>query len=241
MEDADVLLYVGAGFQPAVADVAERRDRGSVDVLAQVQLQTGDSPAIEAQEAADEGEDAPDEPHAESGLDPHFWLDPELMTTVVDEVEAALSAASPADAETFRANARAYRTELDTLDADYRQGLDSCARHEIVTSHAAFYYLASRYGLTQLPIVGLSPDAEPSPQRLAELADQIEADGVTTVFYETLVSPHVAETLAREAHVATAVLNPIEGLTKQQIDDGANYLTVMRDNLAALRKALDCS
>jgi zinc transport system substrate-binding protein len=241
MEDADLVLYVGAGFQPAVADVAERRERGSVDVLGQVQLQTGDAAAIEAQEAEDEGDDATGEPHAESGLDPHFWLDPELMTTVVDEVEIALSDASPADAETFRANADAYRAELATLDTDYRSALASCARDEIVTSHAAFYYLASRYGLTQLPIVGLSPDAEPSPERLAELADQIETDGVTTVFYETLVSPQVAEALAAEAHVTTAVLNPIEGLTKQQIDDGASYLTVMRDNLAALRDALACT
>jgi zinc transport system substrate-binding protein len=242
LDDADVVLYVGAGFQPAVAGVAkQRRGRGSVDVLSRVHLQRGDARAIEAQEAADEGGKSSDGQQPGSGLDPHFWLDPELMATVVDEVEAALSDATPADAESFKANADAYRAELETLDAAYRRRLRSCARDEIVTSHAAFFYLAKRYGLTQLPIVGLSPEAEPSAARLAQLADRIEADGVTTVFYETLVSPSVAQALAREAHVTTAVLNPIEGLTKDQIDKDADYLSIMRDNLAALRRALGCS
>jgi zinc transport system substrate-binding protein len=119
--------------------------------------------------------------------------------------------------------------------------LASCQRDEIVTSHAAIFYLAKRYGLTQLPITGVSPEAEPDPARLADLADTVKADGITTVFYEDLVSPDVAKTLAREAHVHTAVLNPLEGLTKDELDKGDDYLSVMRDNLAALRKALDCT
>jgi zinc transport system substrate-binding protein len=173
-------------------------------------------------------------------VDPHFWLDPQLMIAAVDEVEAALSEASPDAAATFEANARAYKEELTALDEELAAGLGSCERDEIVTSHAAFYYLAQRYGLTQLPITGLSPEAEPDPERLSELADQIEADGITTIFYETLVSPDVAETLAREAGVEAAVLNPIEGLTEQQVEDGDDYASVMRDNLAALQEALGC-
>lgn len=244
LEDADVVLYLGAGFQPAVAEIAERRDDGSVDLTATIPLEAGDVEALEDQEAAAEGgqgDDGEEEEHEESGLDPHFWLDPQLMSAAVDEVEAALSEASPDDADTFRTNAQAYKDELGALDDEFATGLASCERDEIVTSHAAFFYLAQRYGVTQLPITGLSPEAEPDPARLAELADQIEAEGITTVFYETLVAPDVAETLARETGADAAVLNPIEGLTEDQIDDGADYVSVMRDNLAALQEALGCS
>lgn len=224
LEDADVVLYLGQGFQPAVAEIADRRDAAAFDLLDEIQLEAGASDALEE----------------ESDLDPHFWLDPQLMITAVDEIEAALSEASPDEAATFRANAQAYKDELTALDDEFATGLGSCERDQIVTSHAAFHYLAERYGLTQLPITGLSPEAEPDPARLADLADQIESEGITTIFYETLVSPDVAETLAREADVDAAVLNPIEGLTQDQVDAGDDYASVMRDNLAALQEALGC-
>jgi zinc transport system substrate-binding protein len=230
--DADLVVYLGHGFQPAVAELAGRREQGSVDVLDKVQLQRGDVEAIQAEEGSGAGE--------ESGLDPHFWLDPTLMAAAVDEVTEALAGASPDDADTFRANATRYQDELQKLDTEFRAGLGDCDRQEIVTSHAAFYYLARRYHLTQLPITGLSPEAEPDAARLAALADEIEAKGITTVFYEELMSPKVSEALAREAGVRTAVLSPIEGLSREEIDAGKDYAAVMRDNLAALRQALGC-
>ena len=126
------------------------------------------------------------------------------------------------------------------LDGDLASGLAQCDRRVIVTAHAAFGYLALRYDLTQRAISGLSPESEPDPDRLAELADVVEADGITTIFYESLVPPDLAETLAREADVTTAVLNPIEGLTDDEEADGATYETLMRENLASLRASLDC-
>ena len=213
IEDADLVLYLGKGFQPAVAKVAERRDEGSVDLFDVVELQEGD---------------------------PHFWLDPRLLAEAVDAVAEALAKAAPDHAEAFEANATRYKEELHRLDQDFERGMADCDRREIVTSHAAFFYLAERYGLTQLPIAGLSPEVEPSADRLASLTDQIEAKGVTTVFFEDLVSPRAAETLAREAGVQTAVLSPIEGLSEEQVDAGKDYAAVMRDNLAALRLALGC-
>jgi zinc transport system substrate-binding protein len=213
LEDADLVLYLGRGFQPAVADVARRRGATAVDLLEAVKVDRGD---------------------------PHFWLDPQLMSTAVDGVAAALVKTSAGDAARFQANARRYKAALAALDDEFRQGLSACARKEIVTSHAAFLYLARRYGLTQLPVAGLSPEAEPDASRLAELADQIKAKGITTVFYEELVSTRVAETLAREAGVKTAVLSPIEGLSDEEVEAGKNYAAVMRDNLAALRQALGC-
>jgi zinc transport system substrate-binding protein len=231
--DADVVLYLGKGFQPAVADVADQQGDRAVDLTKGVHLEAGASDALKAEEGGGGN-------HS-SAVDPHFWLDPTRMADAVDEIEAALAKADPDDAATFAANAQRYQDELATLDHDMQAGLANCRRDEIVTSHAAFFYLAERYGLRQLPISGLSPDAEPDPDRLSDLTDRIERDHITTVFYETLVSPDVARTLAREAHVDTAVLDPIEGLTKKDADAGKDYLAVMRDNLAALRDALGCT
>jgi zinc transport system substrate-binding protein len=243
--DADVVLYLGEGFQPAVAEIVEdQRDGTSVDLLSTVDLDEGASEALEEEEGeVHEGEE--DEHAGEEGgehaVDPHFWLDPQRFADAVGEVEAALAEASSADAATFESNAAAYAGELSALDAEIERALSSCERDQIVTSHAAFHYLAERYGLTQLPISGLSPESEPDADRIAELTDLIEEQGITTVFYETLVSPDVAEALAREADVDTAVLNPIEGLTDEQVDAGDDYGSVMRQNLAALGDALGCS
>ena len=143
----------------------------------------------------------------------------------------------------FRTSTRSpptFEAQVGALDRDFRTGLTGCARTTIVTSHAAFGYLSARYGLVQEPIAGLAPDAEPSPARLAELAELVRREGVTTIFTERLVSPKVAETLAREVGVTTSVLDPLEGLTEQEVASGADYLSVMRADLKALQAALGC-
>lgn len=207
VEDADVVVFVGGGFQPALQEVASRTGATVLDVLP-----------------------------ADAGEDPHVWLDPRQLVRIVEAVGDALSAAAPDDARTFEANAEAYVGELEALDAELQQGLATCERRLLVTTHAAFGHLADRYGLTQRSIAGSSPEAEPDPATLGALADVVDAEGVTTVFTEPLVAPDVAETLAREAGVQTAVLDPIESLAGD-----ATYLTVMRANLAALRAALGCT
>lgn len=214
--DADVVLYLGDGFQPAVADVAGQRDGPSVDLLARVDV-------------------------GANAKDPHFWLDPRLMSGAAGVVADELARAAPAQAPAIRANAAEYRSDLEALDDQMAGGLATCDRRQFVTAHDAFGYLAARYRLEQLAIAGLSPEVEPDAGRLGDLADQIEATGTTTVFFEELVSPDVAKALARETGATTAVLNPIEGLTKKEQAAGKDYAAVMRDNLAALRKALACS
>lgn len=219
LQDADVVLYLGGGFQPGVEEVAERREGTTVDVL----------------EAVQRNDKAPASP------DPHFWLAPELMSVAVERIEETLATAAPEHAEAFTANAAQYRETLAELDRDFETALSNCRRRTIVTSHAAFHHLAASYDLEQLSISGLLPESEPDPKRLAELSDAIHDKGITTVFYETLVAPEVAETLAREAGVETAVLNPLEGLTEFDVDQGKDYVTVMRENLSALTSALGCS
>ncbi len=257
LEDADVVFYLGQGFQPAVAEIAGRRDAGAIDVLATLDLEAGASAALEADEHEEENdgeaagggveeagvgeEEGEGDEHAESGLDPHFWLDPQRMIQAIDLIEAELAAVAPDHAEAFAENAARYTDELAALDDRFEAALATCEHDEIVTSHAAFFYLADRYGLAQTPIAGLSPEAEPDAARIAELADRIEAEGITTVFYESLVSPEVAETLADEAGVRTAVLNPLEGLSEDQVEAGADYASVMDENLSALTEALGCN
>jgi zinc transport system substrate-binding protein len=136
--------------------------------------------------------------------------------------------------------ARELAAELRALDAEYRTGLERCERRTLVTTHAAFGRLAFRYGLTQLSLAGRSPEAEPGPRELERLVDQVRASGATTVFAEPLVSDRLAKTVAREAGIEVAVLDPVEGLSQERLDAGEDYLSVMRQNLAALREALGC-
>lgn len=254
LEDADVVVVLGRGFQPAIEEVAARRDGPTVVVLDA--LDVGPGEVADAHGHGDEGhgDEGHDDGHADDGgagdedggdgagvVDPHVWLDPTKTAAIVDLVEDALAAASPADRPEFSRNAEALREELRALDAEFARGLADCERRLLVTAHAAFGWLADRYGLEQEAIAGLEPDQEPSAQRLAELADLARAEGVTTVFTETLVSPEVAETLAREAGgLRTAVLDPLEGFTEAQEAAGADYFSVMRENLATLRAALGC-
>ena len=163
--------------------------------------------------------------------DPHVWLDPVRYGLIVKRIAVALHRPHSADRLVAR---------LRALDREYRRGLRSCARHDIVTSHEAFAYLGERYGLRQIAITGLSPEAEPTPKRLERVVRLVRATGATTIFFETLVSPRIADTVARETGARTAVLDPIEGLTPAEEKRGASYFSVMRSNLANLRRALGC-
>ncbi len=177
---------------------------------------------------------------AEGPLDPHFWLNPVLAKEEIGLIRDALTAVDPTGASYYRGNAQNYLSQLDQLDKDYRTGLSSCWRRDIVTAHAAFGYLAQGYGLNQIAIAGLSPDEEPSPQKLAEITALVENRGIEYIFFETLVSPKLSETIATEVGAKTLVLNPLEGLANRDIAEGKTYLTEMKQNLTNLRTALAC-
>ena len=212
VRDATLVVYVGRGFQPALEQALNDRDGPSLDVLEQVDLLEGSGEA--------------------ATVDPHVWLDPLRFQAIARAIAEALGRPSAGDA---------LATRLQELDGEYRRGLARCERRELVTSHAAFGYLARRYGLEQVPLLGLSPEAEPAPQRVERLVRDVRRTGATTVFSEKLLSPRLAETIAREAGVTTAVLDPLEGLTPEELEAGDDYFTVMRENLAALREALTCT
>lgn len=172
--------------------------------------------------------------------DPHIWLDPIRVAQEVALIRDTLVSIDPTHADAYRANAEKYSEELKKLDQDYRTGLANCQTRDIVVSHDAFHYPAARYHLNLNAIARFSPDAEPSAQRLAELSDLIKEKHISTIFFETLATPKLAETLARETQVKTAILNPIEGLTADNQKTGKNYDILMQDNLTVLRTALVC-
>jgi zinc transport system substrate-binding protein len=213
IQNADLVLYLGSGFQPALEHAVEGRSGPSLDLLHGQKLMTG----------ADEEQGA---------YDPHVWLDPSRFAAMVTRIGVQLHREPAATRLVAR---------LEALDSELAAGLAHCRRHEMVTSHAAFGYLAKRYGLQQLAFTGLSPEAEPSPRDLEALVDEVKQSGATTVFFETLVSSRLADTVAREAGAKTAVLDPLEGLTEDEVAAGEDYVSVMRANLATLRAALQCT
>ena len=223
--DADLVVYLG-GFQPAVDEAVglEAADE-ALDVGEFVPLLA--APDIKGPPALAEDVTA-------DGMDPHLWLDPNRLALVAGAVATRLSAIDPNHAAAYHASSAELRKRLSALDSEYRAALQDCDRREIVVSHAAFGYLADRYQLNQVAISGLQPEAEPTPQRLAEVATLARRFGATTVFFETLVSPSVADAIATEVGARTAVLDPIEGPP-----DG-DYITAMRTNLAQLVTALAC-
>lgn len=241
LTEADLVIYE-AGFQPALDDaVAENVEGETLEVTDVADLSdTGEADGHDHADGAGHGDDQGDDDGSEAEqLDPHIWQDPTRMVPVAEAAAERLAAVDPDHADAYRANADALVADLTALDEEFESGLADCERRTIVTSHAAFGYLAQRYDLDLVPIAGLTPDSEPSPARLAELRELVAEEGVTTIFTERLTDPAVAETLADEAGVEVDVLDPIEGLTDATEDE--DYLSLMRANLDTLQRANGCT
>jgi zinc transport system substrate-binding protein len=216
ISSADVVLYE-KGLAPSFDDaVAQTKPEHVVDTTTSVPLRQGDG-----------------------GTDPHFWQDPTLLAKAASAFTTEMAEADPDHATAYRANDTELQADLTALDQELKQGLAQCTTRTIVVSHDAFEYYGRRYDLDVQPIAGLSPDAEPSAKHLAQLADLARTKGITTIFNETLASPKLADTLASEVGITTAVLDPIEGLSSA--DPHADYLSLMRQNLRAIQKANGCS
>ena len=181
-----------------------------------------------------EGEEHHDEHEHE--FDPHVWLSPKKAKLLVEKITAQLSEAFPEKASAFKTNAQAYLEKLTELDNEYTTALKDAKQKNFVTQHTAFRYLATDYGLNQVGIAGISPEAEPSPARLAELTKYIKENEIRYIYFEENASEKIAKTLATETGVVLEVLNPLESLTKEEMDKGDNYISVMKENLQALLK-----
>lgn len=234
LEKADVFIYNGADMEPWADDLLVSRSDTLrvVEASENVELRTTDG----EHEHAHEHEDAD---HHHGDFDPHVWLDPENAKIEMEAIRNALCAADPENSTVFQSNYEKYAAELDALDAEFREKLAPLPNRTIVVAHEAFGYLCDAYGLTQVGIEGLSPDSEPDPGRMAEVIDFVREHSISTIFFEELVSPKVAEAIASETGAQAKMLSPLEGLSDEQAAAGADYFSVMHDNLAALMEALN--
>ena len=225
--DSSLFVYNGAGLETWVDKI-------------QPQLESSKTFTVDASYAIKTLKKDPSDTESKSATDPHVWMDPELAIKEVVAISQGFTAVDPKNVAAYRANALAYVRQLVALNDEFKAGLTQCQSHDIVTSHQAFSYLAQEYGLQATGIAGLSPDDEPSPQKLAQVADYVKANNVTYIFFESLVSPKLSQTIASETGAQTIAFNPLEGLTNSDIKAGKNYISVQRDNLQALRTALGC-
>ena len=226
LENADVVFFLGNGFQPNLQKAIEALP----DSVRRVDLlQAGMLYGLSLILVGDDG------------VDPHVWLDPQQVQSMADTVAGVLSEISPGLTNTYFDSSSEFGRELDALDDEFKSGLSDCDVPVLITTHEAFAYLASAYGLTHLAIAGISPGNEPSAQALEEIAEAAKQNGVTTVFFEENLPPDLARTVADEIGAATSSLATAETLTQSQLDAGESYLSIMRDNLQALRAGLGCA
>ncbi len=221
LSGADIFLYTSDRLEPWAATISRAvADRG----VSLVQVM--DDPAISGD--------------SRDG-DPHFWLDLSLSTRAVRLIGDLLAGRDAANRDLYLANTQRYAAELESLDREYLKGLKNCGTRKLVTGgHAAFGHLARRYGLDQISVYGLSPDAEPSPRHLAGIVSAVKEYDVATIFSEELMNPRMAQVLARETGAGILVLNPGANLTAAQWREGLTFLTIMRRNLGTLREGLSC-
>lgn len=224
---SSVLVYNGAGLEPWIPKLEQDLQKAGImlaDTSTGISLRTKDP----------DGED-------KNSTDPHIWLDPQLAILQVGNVRKALIAADPANAYDYAGGAIDYTKKLQALDEEFKAGLANCKTKTLITSHESLSYLAARYGLNAIGIAGLSTEDEPSPQKLAEIADYAKQNNVSYILTETTSSSKLSKTIAQEAGVQTLEFNPLEGLSSKDIKAGKNYISVQKDNLRSLQTALQCT
>lgn len=252
LEEADVFVYNGAGMEGWAEDILEslgNKDLTVIEASKGLDLMEGkehhhdedeDHAKEDKKDKKDEKHDEHDEHdgHGEEIYDPHVWLNPLYARIEMENIMEGLAKANSANKETYKNNFYDYQKKLEELDEEYKSELANVSKRDLVTAHEAFGYLCKAYDLNQVGIEGLSPDSEPDPERMHQIMTFAKEHQVTTIFFEELVNPKVAKTIADELGVDTAVLNPIEGLTQKQIDAGEDYFSIMKSNLETLKKAL---
>ncbi len=237
---AKVFLYSGAGLEPTDKLLAKdvTRDAAVVEVSKGLELlpEHHDEDGDEDHDHHNHDADEKHEHHHHGEFDPHVWLDPMNVAKEVDTVVAAFSAADPANKAYYEDNGKKYKEELTKLDQDFQKALKDVPNRNLVVSHEAYGYLAHRYGFEQLGILGIDADAEPTPEQMAKIVEFVRAHNVKTIYSEELISPKLADAIAKESGAKVTVLNPIEGLTKEQMDKDYDYIKLQRENLATLVK-----
>lgn len=236
LEKADVFVYSGAGMEHWAEDVLKTLKNKNLTV---VEASSGITLMKGHEHEEGESKEAAGEEHEHGEFDPHVWLSPVNAKKEMENIKDAFAKADPENEAYYQANYETYASKFDELDKKFKDTLSPLPNKSVVVAHEAFGYLCDAYGLTQMGIEGLTPDSEPDPARMAEVIDFVKENKVKTIFFEDLVSPKVAETIAKETGAKTEVLNPLEGLTDEQLKNGDDYFSVMEKNLTVLKEALE--
>ncbi|OXM88202.1 metal ABC transporter substrate-binding protein [Paenibacillus rigui] len=239
LSKAQMFVYLGAGFEGWVHDTLGSLPKDSK--VAVVEASKGVQLLASSEEEHNHSESSKEEKgheHNESEYDPHVWLSPVNAKIIAQNIKDQLVAVDGAHKSEYEANFAKLAAQLDQLHAKYKDSLTKLPKKQIVVTHQSFGYLAKEYGLSQMPILGLSPDSEPTSKDLQAINEFIRSNHIQYIFFEELVSDRLAKTLAKDAKVETLVLNPVEGLTEQQAKSGADYISLMESNLNNLIKAL---
>ncbi len=245
LEGADIFFYIGLGMEPWAEKAVSNLDEAgvkTVKVSEVARLRKFDEDHDhehdnDHDQSHDQGHDH-EEHHKHGSYDPHIWLDFDNMIRIGELVRDKLAELSPEKSDYFAQNFSEYVEKVEELDEKYQQVLDQRHSDYILTSHAAFGYLAASFGLKEISVSGISPHAEPSPHALARLIREVEEHGINYIFLETLASPRTAHVLAEEANLEILTLNPVEGLTLEEREKGEDYFSLMEQNLESLKKAL---
>lgn len=239
ISDSDVFVYNSPELETWTDNLTDTIDTKQTEIIqASKDIKLMEGTEHDHEEAHDHDTQEHEEHGHSHELDPHVWLDPALAIKEVETIRDQLSKKYPDDKAAFEKNAASYIDELKKLDEEFQTAFKDAKNKTFVTQHAAFGYLANQYGLTQEAIAGISPDQEPSPSRLSELKHYVDDNQVKVIYFEENASSKVAETLSKETGVKLEVLNPLESLTDKQIKDGEDYLSVMRENLTALKESI---
>lgn len=242
MSQASLVIANGLGFEPWLEKFAENIPTEKLLLASQditPELIIDETQSEHAEHESHEKETAADE-HNHVGTDPHVWLDPQLAAQQVVAISERLQSIDSQHASLYRANTQELLEKLRLLDQQLSAGLSSCKQRHIITAHQAFAYLAKQYNFEQLSILGINPEEEPSPAALAQLTNLAKEYGITHVFFETNLSPKLAETLAQEVGATTLVFHPLENLNSTELTAGENYFSIQTRNLNNLRTAMNC-
>lgn len=241
LEDADMFVYNGAGIDAWAEDVLDTVQNKNLTVLEASEdvtlLKSGEDHHDEDEHNEEDGHEEHDHHHGE--YDPHVWLSPKNAEKELATIADALIEKDPDHADVYRANLEAAKKECEALDSAFREKLSAYAGRYIVVAHEAYGYLCENYGLKQIGIEGVSADQEPDAARMREIIDMVKEYGIKCIFFEELVDPKVAKSIAEETGCETRALSPLDGLTKEDIDAGREYFSVMRDNLETLAASFE--
>jgi zinc transport system substrate-binding protein len=228
-EKADIFLYNGGGLDPwAEEKEKELLEKGVVvlNMSSLFHLLEGDE------------HDHKDDHHHEE--DPHFWLDPIMAKEIAENIFSELIKVDPEGEKYYQKNKDLLMILFDELHEEYSSKLGDCDLNTVVISHASLGYLAERYEFGMVSISGISPVEEPSAKKMAEITDMVKEKGINHIFFETTIPSTLSATIAEETGAETLVFNPISSLTKNELEEGKNYFSIMQENLEALRVALGC-